>query len=223
MQGKFRLDDQAMAMRCACEFVDGDVINLGHGIPVLASNMVPAGREVIFHTENGIMGFGSVTLPGEGDDDVINASGQTVTPQPGMSFFDQAEAFTMIRGRHIDISLLGTYQVSEKGDLANWKLPPRKHGTIGGGMDLAFGAKKVIAVMSHNTKDGKPKILRTCSYPITAPGCVNTIITDIAVIEVTRSGLVLKEGAPGWSPEEIQGLTEPVLIVDRNYCEIALM
>ena len=167
--------------------------------------------------------FGKVTAPGEGDADVINASGQTVTPQLGMGFFDQAEAFTMIRGGHIDISVLGAYQVSEKGDLANWKLPPRKHGTIGGGMDLAMGAKRVIAVMSHTTKDGGIRILKTCSYPVTALSCVKLVVTDIAVIEVTDRGLILKEVAPGWAPEEVQSLTEPMLIVAPDCHEITLI
>ena len=223
MSEKVRLDEQAMALRVVREFSNGDVVNLGHGLPVLASNMVAPDIEVLFHTENGILGFGEVTAPGEGDHDVINASGQMVTPQNGMSFFDQAEAFSMIRGGHVDISVLGAYQVSEKGDLSNWKLPTRKYGTIGGGMDLAAGAKRVIAVMCHTTRNGDSKILKKCTYPITAPGCVKIIVTDIAVIEVVNTGLVLKETAPGWTPEEVQNLTEPTLFIAPDCHEIALL
>ena len=145
--------------------------------------------------------------------DIINASGQPVEVQPGTSFFDHADSFAIIRGGHIDISILGGLQVSEKGDLANWMVPEKKVGTIGGAMDLAFRAKRVIIIMSHVTKDNQYKILKRCSYPLTAPRCVDLIITDIAVIEVMDKGLVLKETAPGWATDEIQGLTEPVLII----------
>ena len=221
MKEKEKMDRQTMALRVAKEFQDGDVVNLGLGIPVLASNFVPAGREVIFQSENGVLGFGEITLPGEGDSDLINASGQTVHPQPGMSFFGQAESFCMIRGGHIDVSALGAYQVSEKGDLANWAMPDKEL-TIGGAMDLAMGTERLIAVMEHTTKDGQYRIVKECSYPITALESVNLIVTDIAVIEVTDQGLVLKEVAPGWTPEEVQGLTEPQLIVDPDCQEITL-
>jgi 3-oxoacid CoA-transferase B subunit len=211
-----------MALRVAKEFQDGDVVNLGLGIPVLASNFVPAGREVIFQSENGVLGFGEITLPGEGDTDLINASGQTVHPQPGMSFFGQAESFCMIRGGHIDVSVMGAFQVSEKGDLANWAMPDKEL-TIGGSMDLAIGTERLIAVMNHTTKEGDYRIIKECSYPITALESVNLIVTDIAVIEVTDQGLVLKEVAPGWTPEEVQSLTEPQLIVDPDCQEITLI
>lgn len=223
MEEKVRLDDQTMALRVAKEFADGDVVNLGIGLPGLAANFIPAGREVLFQTENGALGFGEITAPGEGDPDLVNAGGQTVSPQPGMCFFEHAESFAMIRGGHVDISVMGSLQVSEKGDLSNWLIPKRQVGTIGGAMDLAFGAKKVIVVMNHITKNGEPRIVMKCSYPITAPGCVKLIVTDIAVIEVTDRGLVLKEVAPGWTPEEVQRLTEPTLIVDPDCHEIALM
>jgi len=222
MEEKEKLDRQTMALRVAKEFQDGDVVNLGLGIPTLASNFVPTGREVIFQSENGVLGFGEITLPGEGDTDLINASGQTVHPQPGMSFFGQAESFCMIRGGHIDITVMGAFQVSEKGDLANWAMPDKEL-TIGGSMDLAMGTERLIAVMEHTTKDGQYRILKECSYPITALESVNLIVTDIAVIEVTDQGLVLKEVAPGWSPEEVQALTEPQLIVDPDCQEITLI
>ena len=222
MKEKEKLDRQTMALRVAKEFQDGNVVNLGLGIPTLASNFVPAGREVIFQSENGVLGFGEITLPGEGDTDLINASGMTVHPQPGMSFFGQAESFCMIRGGHINVSVMGAFQVSEKGDLANWAMPDKEL-TIGGSMDLAMGSERVIAVLEHTTKDGQYRILKECSYPLTALESVNLIVTDIAVIEVTDQGLVLKEFAPGWTPEEIQNLTEPRLLIDPDCQEITLI
>ncbi|NQT74738.1 MAG: 3-oxoacid CoA-transferase subunit B [Chloroflexi bacterium] len=222
MAEKEKLDRQTMALRVAKEFQDGDVVNLGLGIPVLASNFVPAGREVMFHTENGALGFGEITLPGEGDLDLTNASGQTVHPQPGMSFFGQAESLAMMRGGHIDVSVVGAFQVSEKGDLANWATP-EKQLTIGGAMDLAEGAKRLIVAMNHITKESHCRVVKECTYPLTALECVDLIVTDIAVIEVTNQGLVLKEVAPGWSPEEVQSLTEPVLTIDTNCQEMTLM
>jgi len=223
MQEKQKLDRETIALRVAREFQDGNIVNLGIGLPGLASNFVPAGREVIFHAEVGVLGFGGLTLPGEGDPELVNASGQTVSEQPGMSCFDHAEAFVMIRGGHIHISVMGAYQVSEKGDLANYMVPERQVGVIGGAMDLAVGVKKLIVAMNHITKNGEPRIVRKCSYPLTALSCVDLIVTDIAVMEVTEKGLVLKEVAPGWTPEEVQSLTEPTLIVDPDCQEITLM
>jgi 3-oxoacid CoA-transferase B subunit len=223
VEEKVKLDRQTMALRVAKEFKDGDVINLGIGIPVLAANYIPAGREVLFHSENGILGFGNITAPGEGDPDLVNAGGQTVNSQPGMCCFGHAESFTMIRGGHVDISVMGGYQVSEKGDLANWLVPERKIGTIGGAMDLATGVKRLIVTMNHITKKGDPRVVKQCSYPLTALNCVDLLVTDIAVIQVTEKGMVLKEVAPAWTPEEVQSLTEPKLIIDRDCHEIELM
>ncbi len=223
MQEKARLDRQTIALRVAREFQDGDVVNLGLGLPGLTSNFVPAGREVLFHAEPGVLGYGEITNFGEGDLELTNASGQTVREQPGMCYFDHAEAFVMIRGGHVDISVMGAFQVSEKGDLANYMVPERRVGVIGGAMDLAYGAKRVIVAMSHTTKDGKPRILKKCTYPLTALKCVDLIVTDIAVIEVTEKGLVLKEVAPGWTPEEVQRQTEPTLIIAPDCQEMALM
>ena len=163
---KERLDRQIMALRVAKEFQDGNYVNLGVGIPMLASNFVPAGREVVFHSENGVLGFGEVTLPGEGDLDLVNAGGQTVHRQPGMCFFGHDESFAMVRGGHLDISAMGAYQVSEKGDLANYMVPERQVGTIGGAMDLAFGAKWLIIAMNHTTKTGEPRIVNKCTYEL---------------------------------------------------------
>jgi 3-oxoacid CoA-transferase B subunit len=223
VQEKGRLDRQIMALRVAKEFKDGNIVNLGIGIPGLAANFVPAGREVIFHSENGVLGYGEITLPGEGDLDLVNAGGQTVKRAPGMCFFSHDESFAIVRGGHLDISVMGAYQVSEKGDLANYMVPERQVGTIGGAMDLAFGAKRLIIVMNHTTKEGDYRIVKKCHYHLTAPECVDLIVTDIAVIEVTKKGLVLKEVAPGWTPKDVQKLTEPKLIVAPDCHDIELM
>ncbi len=220
---KERLDKQTMALRAAREFQDGMIVNLGFGIPTMAANFIPEDKEVIFHAENGCLGFGpSPTSEEEEDFHLVNATGTFATPKPGMCFFDHAESFSMIRGRHIDLCVLGGLQVSEKGDLANWATAAGRPGNIGGAMDLAFGAYRLVVVMTHTTKANEPKILKECTYPLTAPGCVNLIITDIAVIEVTAEGLLLKEKAPGWEVEEIRALTEPSLKVsdDLKYMEL---
>ena len=222
-RGKPGLDEQTQALRVAKEFEDGMVINLGIGTPTLCSNFVPAGREVLFHAENGALGFGEVYSVGEGDPNLINASGQPVKAQPGMSVFEHAESFAIIRGGFIDISVMGAVQVSEKGDMSNWYIPKKKMGTIGGAMDLAFCAKRLIIVMSHVAKDGSYKVVKECSFPITAPRCVDLVVTDIAVIKVTKKGLVLKEVAPGWTPDDVQMLTEPKLIIAPDLHEIELM
>jgi len=214
---KERLSREAVAMRAAKELFDGAVVNLGIGIPTLVSSFVPEDMDVIFHSENGMLGFGPVVTAEEfmekADIDLINASGQFVTPLPGMSFFHHADSFLMIRGGHVDISMLGVVEVSEKGDLANWMQPGRGVGNIGGGMDLAFKAKKLIVLTEHTNKEGKPKIVKQCSMPLTAPRCVDLIVTDVAVIEVTKDGLIMKEIAPGWTPEDVQVITEARLNV----------
>ncbi len=219
---KQRLDRETMAMRVAREFQDGFVVNLGIGIPTLASNFIPEGRQVIFHSESGVLGFGPVLGDAEGDINLINAGGQFVTPLPGMSYFSSAEAFAMIRGGHVDLTVLGALQVSERGDLANWFLPERGIGNVGGAMDLAAGAKRMIVVMEHTTREGEPKIVKECRYPVTGLGCVDLIVTDLAVIEVTPEGLALREVAPGFTPEEVQALTEPRLRVSADVKEVEL-
>ena len=223
---KERLSREVVAMRAARELFDGAVVNLGIGIPTLVSSFIPEGIEVVYHTENGALGFGPVvTAEGfieKADIDLVNAGGQYVTSKPGMSFFHHADSFLMIRGGHIDITILGVIEVSEKGDLANWMAPGRGVGNIGGGMDLAFNARRVIALTEHTTKGGKPKIVKQCSTPLTAPSCVDVIITDLAVIEVTKEGLVLREIAPGWTSEEVQALTEPKVIIAPDLKEIEL-
>ena len=215
---KERLNREAIAMRVAKELFNGAVVNLGIGIPTLVSNFIPEGLTVIFHSENGVLGFSSTVnqeeIPEKADIDFINAGGQYITSLPGMCFFNSAESFAMIRGGHLDIAVLGVIEVSEKGDLANWMIPSRG--------DLAFNTKRVIAATEHVTKDGKPKIVKKCRAPLTASKCVDLIVTDIAVIEVTKQGLVLKELAPGWTTEEVQALTEPKLKIAKNLKEIEL-
>lgn len=222
MTDKMRIDEQTMALRVAREFNDGDVVNLGIGVPTLASNFIPGDREVIFHSENGVLGYGMICTAGEGDPNLVNAGGQPVEVQPGMAIVEHAESFALVRGGWLDYTVLGGLQVSEKGDLANWLVPRKKVGAIGGAMDLALGAKNVIVVMPHNTKDGGYKIVKECSYPLTGLRCVNLVVTDIAVLEMTEDGFVLKEVAPGWTAEEVQALTEPKLIIAPDLHDIEL-
>jgi 3-oxoacid CoA-transferase subunit B len=220
---KVKLDEQTMALRVAREFRDGMVINLGYGIPSLAANFIPEDIEVIFHAENGCLGYGPTpTTEEEQDFHLVNATGNFATRKPGMCFFNHAESFSMIRGRHIDLCVLGGMQVSEKGDLANWTLSLGRPGNIGGAMDLAFGAYNLIVVMTHLTKNNEPKILKECTYPLTAPHCVDLIVTDIAVIKVTPECLILKETAPGWSAEDVQAVTEPKLKISPGLKEMEL-
>jgi 3-oxoacid CoA-transferase B subunit len=219
---KIRLDEQTIALRAAKEFTNGSVVNLGYGMPGLCTNFIPEGRTIFFQSENGMLGYEGLATEEEKDYEMVNASDQPVIPSIGMCFFDSAASFDMIRGGHIDIVVLGAYQVSEKGDLANWGRPGRPATGMGGGMDLAEGAKKVIVTMQHTTKEGQPRILKECSYALTAKNCVSLIVTDLAVIEVTEKGLVLKEIAPGWTVPEIQSLTAAELISDLDLKEIEL-
>lgn len=219
---KMRLDEQTIALRVAKEFEDGMVVNLGYGMPGLCANLIPEGRTIYFHSENGVLGYGALGADEEKDYELINASDQPVTPIPGMSFFDSAMSFDMIRGGHIDLVVLGAYQVSQNGDLANWGRPGRPATGMGGGMDLAAGCKRLIVMMLHTTKEGAPRIVKQCSFPLTAKNCVDRIFTDIAVIDVTKPGLILKEIAPTWTAEEVQALTEAQLLVADDLKEIEL-
>jgi 3-oxoacid CoA-transferase subunit B len=204
------LTRELIAMRVAQELHDGMAVNLGIGLPTLVASFVPTDRIVLFQAENGILGYGGI---GESDfdQDLINAGGQPVTLRPGASFFNSAESFAMIRGGHVDAAVLGGLQVSERGDLANWYVPERGGGSIGGAMDLAVGSRRLIVAMEHTTREGRPRILRECSYPLTAMACVDLIVTNLAVIEVTTSGLLLLEVAPGITPDAVQAVTEPAL------------
>ena len=213
MPAKPRLTRDQIAQRAALELPNGAYVNLGWGIPNLIADYLPKNVEVYFHSENGILGMGGRARPGEEDYDLVDAMKVPVTLIPGASFFHQADAHLMTRGGHLDVAVLGGFQVSEKGDLANWKIPGAKGpGGIGGAMDIAAGAKRLIVCMEHTTRDGAPKIVRQCTYPLTGLACVDTIVTDLAVIDVKPEGLVLREIAPGWSNEELQELTGAPLI-----------
>lgn len=211
-----RLDRAAIARRAARDLVDGTTVNLGIGIPALCADFLPDGVELLYHAENGILGFKELSAPGEGDPNLMDAGGKFPKLVPGMAFFDSVESFNLIRGGHIDVTVLGALQVSRAGDLANWMIPKRGIGSIGGAMDLAANSKKVLIAMEHNVKGDIAKIVDECTFPMTARGCVDEIVTDIAVIEIDREGgrLILRETAPGWTFDDVQARTEATLETD---------
>ncbi len=217
------LSDELIALRVSKELQDGTYVNLGIGIPTLVSNWIE-GRDIVLQSEIGMLNCGPLASAENVDQDLINASCQPVTELPGACYFSDCESFAMIRGGYMDVAVLGALQVSEKGDLAGWNNPnrgmPEHIGNIGGSMDLAVGAKTVIVAMTHVTNNGDYKIVKECSYPITARQVVKLIVTDLAVIEVTPDGLVLKEVSPGLTAEDVQSITEPKLIVSPDLCEI---
>ncbi|HEY90456.1 MAG TPA: 3-oxoacid CoA-transferase subunit B [Dehalococcoidia bacterium] len=213
---------ELMTLRIASEIEDGSYVNLGIGIPTLVSNWIE-GRDIVLQSEIGMLNTGPLAEGELIDQDLINASCQPVLELPGCSYFSSADSFSMIRGKHIDIAVLGALQVSEKGDLASWNIPASGRGdigNIGGSMDLAAGAKKVIVATDHVNKDGEPKIVRECTYPLTAQACVNLIVTNLAVIEVVKEGLLLKEIVAGITPEELQAVTGPTLIISPDLKEL---
>lgn len=209
-------DRQFIARRIAQEFKDGMVINLGFGMPTEAANFIPKGVNVILQTENGGLLFGPKPKRGESDPDLGNSGGQPITMLPGASVFDMATSFCIIRGGHVDATVLGALEVDQDGNIANWKIPGKFVPGMGGGMDLLVGAKKVIAALSHTDKEGNSKILKKCTLPLSAAHAVDLIITDMAVLEVTQDGLVLKELAPGVSLEQVLSCTDAELIIPDN-------
>ncbi len=223
-EDKPRLDEWSIAMRAARELAEGIVANLGFGIPMLVSSFVDPEMEVLLHSENGVLGFGPVVEDAaDADPYCINGGGQPVRRRPGMSFMSHDESFALIRGGWVDVTFLGALQVSEAGDLANWRVPGKVSGALGGGQDLAFCAKRVVCLMTHQAKDGRPKIVRRLDLDVTAPRCVKRIISDIAVIDLVEPGrLVLREVLPGWTPEEVQQVTEPELQVANDVADLVL-
>ena len=216
------LDKNQIAQRIAQEVKNGYYVNLGIGIPTLVANYVRNDIEVEFQSENGVLGMGPFPFEGEEDADIINAGKQTITTLPGASFFDSATSFSMIRGKHVDLTILGAMEVSDNGDIANWKIPGKMVKGMGGAMDLVASAENIIVAMMHTNKAGQSKLLSTCSLPLTGVGCVKKIVTNLAVLEVTPDGFLLLERAPGVSIEEIKNATEGNLTIPDEVPEMNL-
>ena len=216
------LDKIGIAKRIAKEVKDGYYVNLGIGIPTLVANYVRDDIEVEFQSENGVLGMGPFPFEGEEDADIINAGKQTITTLPGASFFDSSMSFSMIRGKHVDLTILGAMEVSENGDIANWKIPGKMVKGMGGAMDLVASAENIIVAMMHTNKEGESKVLKRCTLPLTGVGCVKKVVTNLAVLEVTDKGFKLLERAPGISVETITNATEGHLIVEGDIPEMQI-
>lgn len=216
------LDKIGIAKRIAKELQDGFYVNLGIGIPTLVANYVPDGMNVEFQSENGVLGMGPFPYEGEEDADLINAGKQTITTLAGASFFDSATSFGMIRGKHVDLTILGAMEISEKGDIANWKIPQKMVKGMGGAMDLVASAENIIVAMMHVNKRGESKILKKCSLPLTGVNCVKKVVTELAVMEITPNGIKLLERAPGVTVEEIVKATEADMIIEGDIPEMEL-
>ena len=219
MSGKERLSRELMAMRVAGELEDGTVVNLGIGMPTLVSNYIPMDGSIILHAENGVIGYGPFPQEGQEDANLVNAGGQPVTLQPGAAIVSHADSFAMIRGGYIDVAVLGGFQVSQRGDLASWSTDEESLGSPGGAVDIALAARRVIVMMEHTTKEGGPKLLRECGYPLTGRECVEVVITDLGLFQVTGDGLLLREIAPGWTVEDVQALTDAPLTLSPELRE----
>ena len=210
---KTPLDRQTMCNRLAMEFQDGWVVNLGIGVPTLCSNYDFEDKTIIFHAENGVIGYGPLVAEGEEDLYLTNAGGQYVSLLQGAAIVHHADSFSLIRGGHVDVTVMGAYEVAENGDFANWKTAGRKGGGIGGAMDLAVGAKRVFIAQEHTTRDGRPRLLKRCALPVTAVGVVKLVVTNLGLFEVTERGFLLKEIAPGYTTEDVQAVTEAKLTI----------
>ena len=222
MPQKQRLTRQQMANRLAQEFQDGWLVNLGIGIPTLCSNYKQTDKQIIYHSENGVIGYGSICPRGQEDHHLVNAGGQYVSLVEGASIIHHADSFAIIRSGMLDLTVMGAYEVAETGDFANWKTQGRRGGGIGGAMDLAVGAKRVFIAMQHTLRDGTPRVLERCTLPVTARGVVKLLATDLGLFEVTESGLLMREIAPGYTPEEVQAVTAARLTVAADLKEMTV-